>query len=165
MNGTLPTVMFGGFSRAGKDTAGKFLGQVSLLRYIGSLSWVGKGVVASALGLCEQEAWDTRHQHREEWYRILNEYRRSDHARLVKDSLMLGEIVVGLRDRDELSECRRQNLLTHTVWIDNPRVAKDPTTTYGPEDCDLVIANDSSIEDFHRKLLSFFRDKKIPLRS
>ena len=62
----LPTIAFCGYGRAGKDTAGKYVGEKTPLRYIGSLAWVGKGVVAEALGWCEQEAWEPRHARRAE---------------------------------------------------------------------------------------------------
>ncbi len=152
MTGKLPTVAFCGWGRAGKDTAGKFLGRVSPLRYIGSLSWVGKAEVARRLGLCEQEAWETRHDRRQDWYRI-------------RDSLALGEIVVGVRDAAELAAARSAGLITHAVWVHKPDVPKDPTTTYGPGDCDLTIRNDSTVDDFHGKLLDWFRIAEIPLLS
>ncbi len=159
----LPTIAFCGYGRAGKDTAGEFLGRVTPLRYIGSLSWVGKSIVAKALGICEMTAWETRHQRRMEWYTILNEYRKDDPTRLIRDSLALGEIVVGVRDKAELLAAKRQGLLTHTVWIDKPGVEIDPTTTYKPEDCDCVISNHTAIEEFHGRLLDWCRKFQIPL--
>lgn len=161
----LPTVAFCGYGRAGKDEAGKYLGRVSLLRYIGSLSWVGKAVVARKLGLCEQEAWETRHQRRKEWFDILNDYRKGDPTQLVRDSLLLGEIVVGIRNDVELYTARATGLVTHAVWIERPGTPVDPTTEYGPEACDLTILNDSTIEAFQGRLLEWFKSAKIPLLS
>lgn len=165
MSGKLPTVMFGGYGRAGKDTAGKFLGRVSPLRYVGSTSWWAKGIVARELGVCEQEAWDTRHQNRQAWKDILNRHRAGDPTNLIRLSLTHGEIVVGVRELYEITAGREQGLLTHVVWIDNPGVPVDFTTGYGPGDCDLVISNDGTIDEFHGRLLDWFKVAKIPLLS
>lgn len=161
----LPGVAVCGHGRAGKDTAGKFLASVTPLRYVGSLSWVGKGVVAAKLGLCEQEAWDTRHTRRREWYEILNEYRRERPARLIEDSLALGELVVGVRDGAELKAALSAGLVAHAVWVENPGVPPDPTTTYGPGDCTAVVRNDSTVEAFHGRLREWAAAAGIPLLS
>ena len=165
MSNSLPTVAFCGYGRAGKDTAGKYLARVSPLRYAGSMSWHGKAYVAQRLGLCEQEAWDTRHDRRQEWKDLLNEFRAGDPTRLVRLTLEHGDIVPGIREPYEIVEGKKEGLLTHTVWVHNPRVPVDFTTSYGPELCDLVVTNDGTVEEFHGKLLAWFKAAKIPLLS
>lgn len=160
-----PTVALCGPGRAGKDEAGKFLGKNTCLTYIGSLSWVALPYMAKILGICEQEAWETRHDRRVEWYEALNEYRKDDPTRLVRDSLARGTIVVGVRDRLEIVESRREGLLTHILWIDRPGIPRDPTITYGPGDCDQVILNDGTLPEFHGQLLAWCAQHNIPLKS
>jgi hypothetical protein len=166
---TLPNIALCGYSRAGKDSAGKYIASITPLRYTGSLSWAGKGIVAKALGICEMEAWETRHQRRMEWKRILDDYRRSpgedgviDHARLIKMSLALGEIVVGIRDGLELKAAKEQGLFAKVFWISMPGNEPDPTVTYTLEDCDLVVYNfKGNIGDMHSTLWHEMRDLGI----
>jgi hypothetical protein len=61
-------------------------------------------------------------------------------------------MVVGIRDDYELFAARREGLIDYTLWIDNDRVQKDPTMTYGPEDCDIGITNFGSKSELYRKL-------------
>ena len=157
-----PTVAFCGWGRAGKDEAGMFLYQNSSMIYHGSLSWVGLPVVAARLKLPQQVAWETRHLRRMEWFEILNEYRKDDPTRLVRDSLRRGDIVVGLRSKDELLACKKQGLMTHTVWIERPGIPPDPTVTYDKGDCDHVVANDGDLPRFFEKIRQWAIEQKIP---
>lgn len=159
----LPTVAFCGWGRAGKDTAGRYLGRVSPLRYTGSTSWYAKDHMARVLGVCEQEAWEDRHLHRQRWFDELNLLRDGDPLYFVKRILVAGEIVTGLRDGREIHAARGAGLISHFVWIDKPGVPNCGTVSYGPDDCDLVIVNGGTIDDFHGKLLDWFRAAKIPL--
>src|SRR3990167_8347049 len=147
---SVPTVCFCGWGRAGKDECGLYLGEITSLVYHGSLSWVGLPVVAKALGIPEQVAWDTRHARRMEWYNILNDYRRDDPSRLIKDSLKRGEIVVGVRDRLELLTAKKEGLLTHTIWVERPDTPPDPTVTYSRQDCDMILDNNGTLEDLKK---------------
>jgi hypothetical protein len=160
----LPTVAFCGHGRAGKDTAAMFLAKVSPLRYAGSMSWWAKAYIAARLGICEQEAWDTRHQRRMEWKQLLNEYRANDPTRLLRDTLAHADIVPGPREEYEIIAGKKQGLLTHVVWVVNPRVRPDPTVLYGPEACDVSVVNDDSRQVFEDRLLDLFRVLKLPLR-
>lgn len=137
------TVAVCGYSRAGKDEFAYQLSQVSILGYVGSLSWIALPHVSRALNLPEQRAWETRHERREEWKAILDDYRKDDPTRLIRDSLARGPIVVGIRDRVELEAAK--GLLTRTVWVHRPGGLVDPTVTYEAKDCDERIVNDEDI--------------------
>lgn len=136
-----PVVMFAGYGRAGKDEAAKIYARLTGVRYTGSLSWVGLPHVAAVLGLCEQEAWETRHARREEWKRLLDEYRADNPARLIAASLRRGPIVVGVRDRTELLAARARRLVRHVVWVERAGTPVDPTVTYTAADCTRVLVN------------------------
>ena len=49
-------------------------------------------------------------------------------------------------------------------WIDNPRVRRGSTLTFGPEDCDVVVPNHDSLEEFHRCLVGLARLAGLPLK-
>lgn len=134
-------IMFCGHGRAGKDLSAKYFADVVGARYNGSLSWTGLPVVAARLGLCHQEAWDTRHDRRMEWKAVLDDYRRADPARLVRDGLAAGPVLVGVRDGVELRAALADGLVRHAVWVNRPGTPPDPTVTYTAADCTTVLEN------------------------
>ncbi len=154
-----------GHGGAGKDTACAYLAGVTHLRFAGSTSRYLAKDVAARLGVSEEQAYRTRHRDRNLWHRVGNEVRRQDPGRLVRESLANAEIVAGVRGREEVLACRREGLVDLIVWIDNNRVPRDSTVTFGPEDCDLVVPNHGSLEEFHRRLLRLAREAGLPMRA
>lgn len=161
----LPTVALCGYGRAGKDTAGKVLWRKTPLRYTGSLSWAGLPYMAECLGLCPQEAWDTRHQRREEWKRRLDEFRADDATRLIRMSLAIGQIVVGIRAKEELQAARAAGILDHVVWVHREGAEVDTTVTYSWRDCDTVLFNNRGLEEFDTAIDDLINFLKIPRRA
>lgn len=142
-----------GLGRVGKDTAGAYIGNHSSLRYMGSTSNIICPIIAKHLGISEKEAWTTRHDgdNRMFWYNFCNEYRRDDPTKLARISLEVSDMVVGLRDKREFDACKEAGLFDLTIWI-NRDVAPDPTVTFRREDCDVIIDNTGSFEQYYHKL-------------
>lgn len=154
MRNGLPIVAIVGHGRAGKDTAAEYLRDNTVLQYKGGCSYTGCTYVAQQLGIDWHEAWRTRHERRMEWYNILNEYRKDDPSRLIRDCLSHSDIVCGVRDRIELLAAKKEKLIDLIVWIDRP-VPVDPTVTFTVEDADTIIRNYTSFEDFYSRLRRF----------
>jgi hypothetical protein len=57
-----------------------------------------------------EECFEDRVNHREEWYLSICEYNKDDKARLAKSILEKSDCYVGMRDKEEISECMRQGL-------------------------------------------------------
>lgn len=152
-----PKLAILGHGRAGKDTAGGWLGLFTELRYVGSTSRVICPLIARERGISIREAWANRHNERMFWYEWANNYRKDDPAKIAKECLKEGDIVVGLRADYELEACRRADLFDLIVWVENPRVAPDPTVTFAAKDCDIVIVNDGDHSEFYGKLASLAR--------
>jgi hypothetical protein len=149
-------ILIVGWGRAGKDCAAEYLGKISTIPYAGSTSWAAKGLVAAVLGLHPQVAWETRHQRRMEWKQICDDLRFHDPCRLIRLALWdhpLGHgIVAGCRDKIELDASRRHQVFDRILWIDRLNTPKDPTVTFGPEDCDEIIYNNGTLEAFYLTL-------------
>ncbi len=161
----MKTIAICGPGSAGKDCAGEYLGHITMLRYVGALSWVGRHAAMRHFGVLTEMAYQSfRHEYRMELKDFFNAYRRDDPARLIRDSLALGEIVVGIREKVEIEAARQQKLINHYLWIDNPFVPPDPTLSYGPELCDDVITNEGLLCELHRKLTQWAKFCLLPLR-
>lgn len=153
-------ILFVGWGRAGKDAGAEYLGSISTIPYAGSTSWAAKELVAEVLGIHPQVAWETRHQRRMEWKQICDDLRREDPTRLIRlalDNAGSRGIVAGCRDVVELVYAKRQNIFDRIVWIDRINTPKDPTVTFGPEDCDEIIYNNLTLEAYYQTLIDWAR--------
>lgn len=128
-----------GHGRAGKDTAADFLDDHTPLRYAGSTSEFLCPFVAAKLGISEAEAFARRHEDRQLWYDTGNELRRDDPLFLVRRVLAAGDLIVGLRDAEEVARLPEVGVDLR-IWIHRD-VPADPTCKFGPEDCDVVVHN------------------------
>jgi hypothetical protein len=162
--GDRKTFLFVGFGRAGKDCAAEFLGRITQLRYAGSFSWAALPFMSDFLGVHPMLAWDLRHQNRQLWKDRLDFLRLGDETLLAEMALTTGEIAAGLRDKAELNAVKRKGLFDRIIWIDRPGNPKDPTVTFGPEDCHETIVNDGTLEQYHAKLFNWAVENRLPLK-
>lgn len=140
-----------GMGRSGKDTAAEFLSARTGLRYAGSMSWAALPYMAARLGVCEQTAWERRHEQRLLWRAWLDEFRAEDPLRLVRLCLAKADIVTGLRSCREFTLAWKQELFDEVMWIERA-VPRDETLEFGPEDCTVVIGNGGTLEEFYGRL-------------
>jgi hypothetical protein len=172
MNNTRILVV--GYGRAGKDTAAHLLEKITGIPYAGSTSWAAKEYMARKLGVHPQVAWETRHQHRELWKRLLDEARESDQTLLIRwalesvnedrsSGILAGwrGICAGVRDRAELLAAKEQKIFHHILWIHRAGTPVDPTVTFTCEDCDTVILNHGNLDDLRHLLFSWAEKKGL----
>ena len=161
------TVMFVGMGRAGKDTACEYLSQITTLRNAGTTSKYLCEYVAAKLGLPVEEAYARRHESDEMrtfWYHSGNELREQGPTTLIRRALEHGEITGGVRDYAEIVAARTEKLIDIIIWVDNNRVKTDPTVKFTPRECDLVIMNHWSLEEFYRRIDRFVDFSNLPRR-
>lgn len=163
-----PMILFVGWGRCGKDTAGAFFHQHLGLKCVGSTSWAGVDFMARKLNVPPQIAWDERHNHRQFWKDSLDELRNmSGPATLIRwalfgDSGPKGRVLTGVRDKCEVVAAR--DICKHIVWIDRPGIDPDPTVTFGPGDCTDYVNNSGSLLLFHRLLLRWARTVNLDIK-
>ena len=112
--------------------------------------------VAERLGLSATEAFARRHEDRELWFSVGNDLRADNPTFLVRECLEDGEIVVGMRNCDEVIAARSEGLIDLFVWIARD-VEVDPTQTYGPELCDIEISNRGTLPELFGRLEALAR--------
>ena len=105
-----------------------------------------------------EECYEDRMNHRQEWYEAICEYNKDDKARLAKGILERTGCYVGMRDRDEIKECIKQELFDLIVWVDaSDRLPEEPATSFNiDKSCaDIIIENNGTYEEFYEKVLRF----------
>lgn len=152
--GHIPKILFVGYGRSGKDTAGQFLHGRGCLRYGGSTSWAALSIVAGFFRRHPMEVWDRRHEHRATWKELCDGVRSAgDQCFLIRRALETGDMITGVRGLPEIEAAIAEKLFDSIVWIDNPRVEKDFTVDFGPEKATDIIINDGTLPLFYERLL------------
>lgn len=66
-------------------------------------------------------AFASRHHHRAEWFRLIQEYNAADPTRLARDMRDEGaSCYIGMRSTVEFDACLAEGLFTHVVWVERP---------------------------------------------
>jgi hypothetical protein len=105
-----------------------------------------------------EECFGDRHNHRQEWYEAICDYNKDDKARLAKGIMERTNCYVGMRDRDEIKECIKQELFDLIVWVDaSDRLPEEAATSFNIDKgcADVIIENNGSYEEFNEKVLRF----------
>ena len=102
--------------------------------------------VARRLCVSEYDAYAERHANRQVWYETGRDIRREDPGILLREALAVGPLTGGVRDLEEVVAAR--DLGCVVAWVHNPRVPVDSTIKFLPWECDVIIRNDGSIDDY-----------------
>jgi hypothetical protein len=117
-------------------------------------------LVTARLGLSTEEAFSRRHENRPLWFEVGNELRTPDPTHLARECPNEGEIAVGLRNSDEVKAARAERLIDLFVWVER-EVPADPTQTFGPERCDVIVRNDDTLDEFFGRLAALARFARL----
>ena len=145
-------ILLVGYGRAGKDEGLSYLAALTRLRNAGCTSVYLAKYVARELGISESEAYQTRHQRRDEWYEIGVLLREKDPGVLLREALANGPLTGGVRDLEEIIEARRCNLVDLIVWVQNFRVPIDETVKFNASHCDVIVQNNGTLDEYQDKL-------------
>jgi hypothetical protein len=172
MNGRLPVLAFCGPSQAGKETAARWVAACTPLVYPGSLARYLLPHVARREDLSEIDAWDQRHINRRIWAQAALEYTRDDPARLVRDAVARGHLIVGCSSGAALAAALAERLVDLTIWIDRVRPEQgdaraqqrdEPGPTFGPRDCHISVDNNGSVDELYNRIGALLRFADIPI--
>lgn len=152
------SIIITGHKNHGKDTACEII----------NLPWVGSSRYACNKFIFNQmkekykyrdtlKCYEDRNNHRKFWYDSIEDYNAEDRARLGTEIFSNYTIYCGIRSIRELTALRKKFPSLLVVWIDaskrKPLESKE-SITVTQEDCDIIITNNNSIEDFSRKLIN-----------
>lgn len=148
-------VIFCGRARAGKDTACELWSIVTGCRNAGTVSKYIAPHAAARLGLPVEEAYAKRGESMETrrfWRKVGDELMATDPALLSREMMQHGEVGGGLRRIVEIRAARAEGVADLFVWVDSVRALADTTCEFGPEECDITIRNDGTLEEFGKKI-------------
>lgn len=152
-----------GHGRHGKDTVSEMLRDRYGFTFISSSEFAADRVVFPQFKdryKNVEECFQSRHEHRQEWYDAITAYNTPDRARLGRELFERYSIYCGIRNRQELDAIIAERLCDCVVWVDaSERVPLEPTTsiTVGPDQADYVILNNGTLEQLEAEVDVFVR--------
>jgi len=149
-----------GSARHGKDTLAEILNEHFGLKFISSSQACADIFIYDALKdkygyKTPEECFDDRVNHRSEWYQMICDYNKDDKAKLAKEILKYNNTYVGMRNHDEIEECRKQGLFDLIIWVDaSERLPKEDSTSFNitKADADIIVENNQDLKTFKNKI-------------
>ena len=166
----LPKLLVVGHGRHGKDTVCEILKSEYGFKFNSSSEFCARKFIYDALKekynySSYEECYTDRHNHRSEWYDMIHEYCKDDHARLGKEIFAEYDIYCGLRNKAEFHAMRNVGVFDHCIWVDrSDHLPLEDITSMSLSIwmADYVIDNNSSLEMLRKNvknLTKFLIDK------
>jgi hypothetical protein len=158
----MPKILIIGNGRHGKDTLAEIFERLFGMTFKASSSAASDIFIYEKLKLkynyCDsRECFNDRQNHRAEWYDMICDYNIADKARLAKDIMSTSDCYVGMRDRDEIIECKKQGIFDIIIWVDaSHRLPNEGSNSFNIDksDADIVMYNNDSLDSFELKAKS-----------
>ena len=154
------TICVLGHCRHGKDSLAEIMNEVYGLTFKSSSQAAADIFLYDALKdkygyTTSEECFEDRVNHRAEWKQLICDYNKEDRAKLAKGILEHSDCYVGMRDRDEIEECLRQEIFDLVIWVDaSERLPEEDASSFNiDKSCaDIIIENNGTFESFKAKV-------------
>jgi dephospho-CoA kinase len=151
-----------GSARWGKDSLAEIFNEQFGLKYTSSSEACADIFIYDKLKdlygyTSVKECFNDRFKHRAEWFNLISEYNKDDKARLAKEIMKNNDIYVGMRSRDEIEECLRQNVFNLVIWVDgSKRLPFESKDSFDIDSlcADIIIENNDTYENFQRRAIN-----------
>ena len=161
-------ILIVGYARHGKDTAAEIISKHTGLTFITSSLFACKKIIFPALGpkygyTTEEECFEDRVNHREEWYDLICQYNSPNKSRLCEEILAEYDIYVGMRSEHEYRASA--HLFDKIIHVDaSKRVPEESASSCTLDAAKLredriVVKNNGSLEDLEKDVL----ERVVPL--
>ena len=153
-----------GHGRHGKDTVGELLQSIFFLPFKSSSQACSELFIFDTLRVANgyntpEECYEDRHNHREEWFKLISDFNKPDYTRLARAIYAENEIYVGMRNIDELRAVQKYyGTCMHTVWVDASRrlPLEDKASMNIPKEmADSIIDNNGGHDSLRTKVISW----------
>lgn len=160
------TLLIIGHARHGKDTAAEILyeefGIISKSSSLAASEIFIYDTLKEKYGYeTPEECFEDRVNHRAEWYELIKGYNQFDRCKLAKEILHDSDCYIGMREREEILECKKQNLFKLIIWVDaSKRLPLEPSDSFNIDSnlADFIIENNGTEEEFREKLIRIFKN-------
>lgn len=153
-----PRLLIIGYGRHGKDTVCEYLHDVHGYTFESSSRFCSKKFIFDMLkdkyGYAnEEECFNDRHNHREEWYNAICAYNVDDDAKLGREMFSEYDIYCGLRNKAEFHAMKNEGTFDYAIWVDRsdhlPPESKE-SMTLEQWMADYTIDNNGTLQDLYR---------------
>jgi dephospho-CoA kinase len=157
---TLPKLLILGHARHGKDTFGEIIRDIYGYKFNSSSQAAADIFIYDELKekygyKTSEECFEDRVNHRPEWHQMIKDYNKYDQAKLAKSILETNDCYIGMRDTDEILECKRQGLFDLIIWVDasdrKPQEGKD-SMNIDKSIADFIVENNGTLEEFEERV-------------
>lgn len=167
---SLPKLLIIGHGRHGKDTVCEILKNKYNFNFESSSKFCSKKFIFDRLKekynyQSEEECYEDRHNHRQEWFEMISAYCKPDASRLGREIFQEYDIYCGLRNKAEFHAMRNTGVFDYAIWVDRTdHLPQEPMTSMNLEIwmANYVIDNNGTLEDLERnvdQLVSFLLKK------
>lgn len=151
-----------GHGRHGKDTMAQYFKDVFGQTFSSSSMAAAEIFIFDKLRhlyKSEKECYADRHTegNRKLWYDLICEYNKDNKSRLAEDIMANRDCYVGMRDREEILECRRKRIFDLIIWVDaSERLPLESAESFNIDKdlADIIVDNNSTQQSFEQKLQS-----------
>lgn len=157
-----------GHGRHGKDTVGELIAKHLQVSYVSSSEFCSElfifDTLKDAYGYQNAyECFTDRHNHRAEWYNLINEYNKDNGAKLAIEIFKQHNIYTGLRNKREWAAAKNSGCYDYCIWVDRSDVLPiedEQSMTLEPWMADYVIDNNRSLENLQVNVLQLLERLK-----
>ena len=154
----LPKLLIIGHGRHGKDTVCEILRDRYAFSFQSSSEFCAELFIYDELKdkygyTTFQECYTDRHNHRAEWFDMIHDYCKDDHARLGRNIFAKHDIYCGLRNKAEFHAMRNSGVFDYAIWVDRgDHLPPEPANSMSLEIwmADYVLDNNGTLEDLHK---------------
>lgn len=162
----IPELLIIGMGRHGKDTVAEILRDRCGMEFSSS-SYAAYEIFIYDLfkekyGYTSiEEAYEDRHNYREELFNLIQVYNKNKLTRLARDILERTDMYVGMRCKKEVEACIKEGVFDLIIWVDASErvdyVEDSSSITVTKAHADIVIDNNGTLKDLERKVVNLAR--------
>lgn len=108
----------------------------------------------------KEECYNDRINHRSEWYDLICDYNKEDKCKLTKKILEKSNIYVGLRDKEEVDQCIKENIFDLILGVYDYRKPIEDESSNNVDIfqyADIIIPNSGTIRELENKVSILFK--------
>jgi hypothetical protein len=157
---SLPKLLVIGHGRHGKDTVCEILREKYNFNFESSSGFCSKKFIFNNLKekynyQSDEQCYEDRHNHRQEWYEMISSYCKPDAARLGREIFQEHDIYCGLRNKREFHAMKNTGVFDYAIWVDRSDcLPEEPRSSMNLEIwmADYVIDNNGSLDELYRSV-------------